>query len=372
MKKLAFHLISFQSDKNHPEEIKRCLKFVATELKKAGLKVKAFDRKNNPSLIAAPKLKKHYQFILNGHLDVVPASYKNAFKATIKGNRLYGRGAADMKGPVAAMITLAQNLIKNHPQIDFALMITTDEETGGFDGVDYLVNKKGYVCNCAIVPDGGPNFELVLGEKGVLFIKIETRGKTAHGSQPWLGENALDKLINIYTNIKKKMPQVTKKDNWQPTVNLGVMSGGDATNKVCHEASAQIDFRYPQIAQRAKILKLVKKEVKKEKGANFKILVEGAPLANDVQNSYFKKIQEVAKKRGQKLKIKKEHGASDGRFFSAKGIPVLIFKPVCSPSHIDNEWIDLKSSEIFYQILKDFLLSFKKHSDNHNSLKLKT
>ena len=174
MKKLVTKLVKYESDKNHPEEIKKCFDFVVNELKKAGLKIKIFNHNSHLSLIAAHKIKKHYHYILNGHLDVVPASYKDAYKPIIKGNRLYGRGASDMKGPDAALIeTTKIPLLK---KVDFALILNTDEEIGGTDGVRYLLEDKGYSCDCVIIPDGGDNFQLTLGEKGVLHIQINARG----------------------------------------------------------------------------------------------------------------------------------------------------------------------------------------------------
>lgn len=357
MKQLISQLIKFQSDKNHPQEMKKCFDFVVSDLKKVGLKVNTFQKNGHAALVAAPTLKKHYQFLLNGHLDVVPANYLNAFKPQIKNNRLYGRGASDMKGPLGVLIKISKELVEEKTAVDFCLMITTDEEVGGFDGVNYLVNEKGYSCDCALIPDGGPNFELILGEKGVLFIKLKAKGKAAHGSQPWLGDNALDKLIRVYQQIARKMPKTTKDDNWKPTFNLGVLSGGDAPNKVCALAEAKIDFRYPEKKQRNQLLQLIKEAVKKERRVSFEIIVQGAPLINDPQNKYFKDLQAVASKHGRKLNVKKEHGASDGRFLSEKGIPVLMFKPLCSPAHIKDEWIDLKSLEDYHRIIKDFLLS---------------
>ena len=118
-----------------------------------------------------------------------------------------------------------------------------------------------------------------------------------------------------------------------------------------------LDFRYPKKSQKQKILSLIEKISKKFKGVSFKIEVEGDILNNSKKNKYIKKILKVAKKQGIKLKFYKAHGASDGRFFSAKSIPVIMFKPLCSEPHIDNEWIDLKSLEKFSQILKSFLVN---------------
>ena len=360
MKKTAFRLIEYQSDKNHPKAIKKCFNFVKSDLENAGLKVKAYSPNYQFSLVAGRQLKKHYQFFLIGHLDVVPADYKNAFKPTIRGNRLYGRGASDMKGVTAAMIKLLKDLATNQPQADVGLMITTDEEIGGFNGVDYLVNTLGYTCDCAVVPDGGRNWQLVTAEKGVFLVEINSKGKSAHGSQPWLGDNALDKLIRICSEIRNQMPKVSQNDRWHPTCNLGLISGGNTPNMVPAFARAHLDFRHPEKKQKNTIVKIIEKAVAMERGVTWKITVEGAPLVNNPQNKYFRKIQAVAKKNRQELKIIKEDGASDGRFFSVKAIPVIMFKPVCSEAHIYNEWIDLKSLEKFYQILKQFILSFDK------------
>lgn len=355
LENLLRDLITFESDKDHSEEIKKCFNFAVGYLKKAGLKVKTYSSNGRPSLIAARKLKKHYQFILNGHLDVVPASYPNAFNPLTKRDKFYGRGAGDMKGTVAVMIKLFEEpKLKN---VDMALVLTTDEEIGGENGVKYLLEKESLSCDCAIVPDGGENFILILAEKGVLHIKVEAKGIAAHGSRPWLGDNAINKLIRIYENICRSFPKLTAPDYWQPTVNLGVLKGGDATNKVPNYAFMQLDFRFPDIEDEKAIINYINKEVAREKDTKYEITSRGFPLINDSKNPFFQKIINCAKKEGINLDLKKEHGASDGRFFSERKIPVIMFKPVCGGSHIDNEWIDFKSLEKFYQLLKTFLLS---------------
>jgi len=356
MKKLVSKLISFQSDKNHPEEIRKCFDYIVKQLKKAGLKVKTYNRNNKPSLIAARKLKKHYRFILNGHIDVVPASYKDAFSPKVKNNRLYGRGTSDMKGAAAAMIQLIKD--PDLKSVDVALMITSDEEVGGFDGTRYLVEDKKYSCRCVIVPDGGTNFRLVLAQKGVIFAKIKAEGKAAHGSRPWEGNNAIEKLITIFQEIKKILPETTTKNRWQPTVNLGKIKGGSATNVVPDYAEMFLDFRYPKKHQKRKIINILESLSKKNKKTSYKMLAKGEAMNTSKSNKYVQKIIEIAEKEKINLKMQKEHPASDGRFFSAKNIPVIMFAPKESRGHINNEWVDLKSLETYYRILKDFLLSF--------------
>ncbi|HUW21773.1 MAG TPA: M20/M25/M40 family metallo-hydrolase [Candidatus Bathyarchaeia archaeon] len=352
---LLSKLIRFQSDKDHPHEIQRCFEFLKNYLKKNGLRFKTCFSNNKISLIVARKLKKHYRYILNGHLDVVPADYPNAFRPIIKENRLYGRGAADMKGTVSVMIQLAQDM--QLKDIDFALMLTSDEEVGGFDGVNYLLNKENFTCDCAIIPDGGENFRLVLKEKGIIHIKITARGKSAHASRPWTGVNAIEKLLEISQAIRKRIPETSKFDRWQPTVNLGKISGGSATNVVPAQAEMYLDFRYPETEMREKIIKIVSNSVEKQKKSGFQILIEGDPMDISPDNEYIKKILKLAKQKNIPLRIIKDYPASDGRFFSAKGIPVIMFAPVQSKGHINNEWVNIKSLETYYRILKKFIIS---------------
>ncbi len=356
MQTLLKKLISFQSDEYHPEEIERIFSFAVSWLKDKGLKVKTYSSNSKLSLVAAKKIKKKYRFILNGHLDVVPASYKNAFSPYIENNRLYGRGASDMKGPVAALMKLIAD--KEVQKTDTALMLTTDEEVGGFDGVAFLVNEKGYHANCVVIPDGGDNWQLVLGEKGVLHIKIESKGRSAHSSCPWLGENAIEKLIYIFEEIKKEMPPLKPKKYWHPTVNLGKIEGGEATNQVPAFASMNLDFRYPQKEDRKKLLQIVSQAVEKQKGTKFKILAEGEPLVNNPKNKYLVALKKLAEEERISFSNIHGHAASDGRFFSAKGIPVVMFKPRCSQPHIDNEWIDINDLNRFFVFLKKYLLRY--------------
>lgn len=346
-------LISFPTDKDHPEEQKKCLEFTAGYLKKSGLKVKIHTSNNQSSLIAGRKLKKSYQYLLSGHLDVVPASYPNAFKPLIKGKRLYGRGASDMKSGCAVMIKLMQD--KKLLKTDMALMLTTDEEVGGLNGTAYLVNKQGYRAKCVLLPDGGDNFHLTIGEKAVLHLKITAKGKSAHGSRPWLGNNAIEKLIKVYQFLKTKIPDTEEKNRWKPTVNLGKLAGGDAPNKVPNQAEMYLDFRYPYKWDKEKIFLFVKQAVNLCSLIRYEILAQGEPMSVDLKNPYLKRFVKTAKVQGIRLKTQKCHGASDARFFSDQGSAIIISKPVCSEPHIDYEWVDLSSLFQYYHLLKSFL-----------------
>lgn len=356
LESLLKELVSFRSDSNHPDEIQKCFDFAKQYLEDSGLTVRTYLSNNIPSLIAAKKIKKHYQYILNGHLDVVPADYPDAFKVVKKGTRVYARGTADMKGTAAVLMKLMHDL--NQDDVDVALMLTFDEEIGGRDGVEYLLNKHNYSCDCVIVPDGGNNFHLTLFQKGLLHVNLQAQGKSAHGSRPWLGDNAIEKLFQAYAVIQKAFPlKRDDKENWQTTVNVGQLAGGSAANMVAAKAEMNLDFRYINDRDRNKIIATLDTIVKKIKGLSYKIVLEGNQMAVSLQNNYVKKIINIASKQGVEIIPEKSHTASDARFFSAKEIPVIMINPICSKGHINDEWIDIKSLEKYYNILREFLIS---------------
>ncbi len=135
------------------------------------------------SLVATTTDTKNPTIFLQAHLDVVPAD-PEAFTLIRKGKNLVGRGSFDMKYAAACYLLLAEELSDNMQQHDFGIMLTTDEEDGGNDGVRYLLDQ-GYACDVCISPDGGDNWRLESAAKGQWLTEITAIGKTAHGSRPW-------------------------------------------------------------------------------------------------------------------------------------------------------------------------------------------
>ncbi|MCS6956317.1 MAG: ArgE/DapE family deacylase [Patescibacteria group bacterium] len=353
-------LISFKTTSDNYEELNKALLYISDMFKKFN-KVKIYKYKSNkkPSLVITNLKNKDrsFDYILNGHIDVVPAKYQNAFNPMIKNNKLYGRGAMDMKSEIAVMCVVFMNLIELKTNKKIALMITSDEETGGFDGTRYLVEDVGYRAKCVILPDDGFYHKITIKEKGVLHLKIIAKGKSAHGSRPWLGKNSIEEIINIFMEIKKIFPKKFNKNKWINTLNIGKINGGMATNVVPDYAEAYLDVRFINKNDKTKIIEKIKKILKKYKNSHYQIIVEGDPLINDLNNFYIKKFLKIANKHKIKFNYHYGHGASDGRFFSKYNIPVIMWRPKSSEAHINNEWVDIKSLEKYYQILKEFLLT---------------
>jgi succinyl-diaminopimelate desuccinylase len=300
----------------------------------------------------------HPKIILNGHLDVVPADYENAFTPIEKDGKIFARGTSDMKGTVSAMVYAFKDLLDDSTNLDLALMLTTDEEIGGFNGVKKLIEEVGYSADCVFTPDSAENWGICTDEKGIWHISVRTTGKSSHGSRPWLGENAIESAYSIFQECKdmlqRKYASLQREDHWFPTINLGVLNGGDATNKVPASAIIKLDIRYPSPITDTELKQFVLPIVKKHNGEIIEELI-GNSLHTNKNNEYIQSWVSVLRKHDIKPYWHKGHGASDARYFSENGIPVFLSKPVASEPHIDNEWIDYDSLVEFKEMLKHWL-----------------
>lgn len=340
--KLTTDLMKFRTTKENPKELKRCVDFVAKQLPKH-LHITKGINKGKPYIIATVKKTKKPKLLLTGHLDVVEAK-PELFKPKIKQGKIFGRGSLDMKAGTA----IAIQLLKEEKEKDIGLMLTTDEEIGGHDGMGYLAKQWKPKLVLSVEP---AEQKITIKEKGVLWLKIKTKGKSAHGSKPWLGENAIEKLIQKYQQIKKMFPNPNEK-KWQATINLGVIKGGEAYNQVPGEAEMGIDIRYTEKDDVNKILK----KIKKIKDIQIEVAQKQPMLNTDKKNFYIKKLKQVAEKvTKQKMEFRNQTGASDIRYFGEKGIPSADFGPLGKGEHAKDEWVSIKSMENIYKVLKEFI-----------------
>jgi len=284
-------------------------------------------------------------------LDVVDDE-KSGFTPFISKDRIYGRGSGDMKAGCAAMMKFLKDLSQKKNKLSVGLLLTTDEELGGVDGVGYLLSGplKNLKPKGVIIPDGGEDLKkIVLGQKGVLQVKIWSEGKSAHGAKPFLGENAIEKLMGIYKALKREFPSI-QKGQWKNTMNLGKIVGGESINKVPDKAEMFLDFRFTEKGDDLMIERNISRLTK-----DFEIIAGGDCLIQDRNDIFLKEYKKIAEKRiGEKIEFMKTEGASDARYFSAKNIPVVITKIKCDNIHSKNEWVEMREMEEFYEILRDF------------------
>ncbi|MEK7290053.1 MAG: M20 family metallopeptidase, partial [Planctomycetota bacterium] len=185
------------------------------------------------------------------HLDVVPAGdewKRNPFDAWVENGRIFGRGASDNKGQMAAMMAVARFLKENESRLKGQLILVgaADEERGSNLGLEYLIKECGIRADFAIIPDVAHNMQMIdVTEKGALFLEIISHGKQAHGSRPEMGINAAWHLITLLERIKQiQFKHTSHPLHTPPTLNLGSIHGGTAPNIVPALCKAQLDIRY--------------------------------------------------------------------------------------------------------------------------------
>lgn len=173
---------------------------------------------------------------LSTHLDTVPPP----IPPTEDGLRIYGRGACDAKGIIAAQIIAAERL-RTQGVDDIGLLYTVEEERSSIGAK--AANNHPIAAKCEFLINGEPtDNDLAIGSKGSLRIILRTTGKAAHSAYPEIGDSAIDKLLDILADIRRlKLP--TDEFFGDCTLNIGLLSGGIGSNVVAPSAEAALHVR---------------------------------------------------------------------------------------------------------------------------------
>ncbi|MGN6588122.1 MAG: M20 family metallopeptidase [Solirubrobacterales bacterium] len=289
--------------------------------------------------------------VLHGHLDVVPA-HADQFKPKVDGDRLYGRGAYDMKGAIAAML-LVTAAMREQDGVRVRLGIVGDEESeeGAERGSDHLVDT-GFTGDFAIT--GEPtDLHIGIEAKGVLALRLEVAGTAAHGATPWLGDNAVLNAIDVFRSIES-LPFAKHSSELfdRPSINLGRIVGGDALNKVPDRCVIDVDIRYLPGQDPEEILA----QVREIPGIEVNALLTRPPATVDRDSPYVRALRWSATQHheGEPMSVGRD-GASDAVSFLRVGVPAVEFGPVGAGHHGPAEWVSVSSLETYRQALESFL-----------------
>jgi succinyl-diaminopimelate desuccinylase len=294
-----------------------------------------------------------HTIVLHGHLDVVPGRPEQ-FAPHIEGDRLYGRGAYDMKGGLAAMMCALHDLAQQD-LVRVHFVCVADEESEDLEqrGSDYLV-EQGYIGDFAIT--GEPtNMHIGIQAKGVLAMRIEVTGKAAHGSTPWAGDNAVLKAFDIFRQIET-LPFARESSDMfdRPSVNLSRILGGDALNKVPDVCVIDVDVRYLPGQEPEKI----KAAVNELPDASVVKVFHRQPAIVEREDPFVqalgKAISRIAPPPGEQLSVGRD-GASDAISFLEAGVPAVECGPVGAGHHGPEEWVSIRSLEDYRKSLVEFV-----------------
>lgn len=348
-------LVEFKTITRDQNENAKAFQWIKNQIKNLPVFIKDFQSEGFPSLLITTRKTKTPKVWLVAHMDVVHASEK-MFKPRIKGNELYGRGVFDMKFAIASYLNLLLDLNQDLKNYNFGIMLVSDEEIGGFNGVGKLV-EKGYRSEVILLPDGGENWKFVEAAKGVFSVTVTSKGQSAHGARIWLGKNAINNLMDFLTLLRKEfeIEPCNNKSHFHTTLNIGKISGGKATNQVPDYAQASLDIRFVPSTNFDELEKRINLIKKKFPDIDFEVKTKGISYEIDKNNKYLMQFIQILNAKKIKTSFLKSHGSSDARFFLERGIPAILIRPVGGNLHSEKEWIDIKSLEVFYEVLKEFI-----------------
>ena len=186
----------------------------------------------------------------NSHTDVVEVGQGwtfDPFGGAVSDGKIYGRGACDMKGGLAASIIAAEAFIEEHPNFQGAIEIsgTADEESGGYGGVAYLAEQGFFDPNKVqhvIIPEPLQKDRICLGHRGGWWAEIETKGEIAHGSMPFLGDCAVRHMGAVLSEFETKLyPAMAARFTEMPVVPEGARQSTMNINSIHGGQKEQTD-----------------------------------------------------------------------------------------------------------------------------------
>ena len=352
---LAERLIAYDTSKD--DGLRAAAEFVKGRLEQQGVRVESRDHDGLPILIAEAGPASGPLVVFHGHLDVVPA-FAEQFVPRVEGDRLIGRGAYDMKGALAAMVCAVSDAGRQD-SVRVRLICVPDEESENVESrsTDMLV-KEGIAADFAIT--GEPtNLHIGVQAKGVLALRLEVEGVAAHGSTPWLGDNAILKAHDIFRRIETLPFSRQSSDLFdRPSINLARVVGGDAFNKVPDRCQIDVDIRYLPGQDPELILEQIGRI------ADLRVIrkFHRVPAIVSRQNEYVLALRAAVGSfvEGEALSIGRD-GASDAISFLEAGIPAVEFGPEGGGHHGPTEWVSLSSLTTYRKALGAFVADLPNH-----------
>jgi acetylornithine deacetylase/succinyl-diaminopimelate desuccinylase family protein len=373
---LAIQLVQTPTE-NPPGNEKVAAQFLKPLLSKMGFKIKTIlSPKGRWNLVAEKRWGRGgRRLIFNGHLDVVPAGNPSQWKyppflGKLRQGRIYGRGSSDMKSGIASFIhalsTIERSKIPLH-QGAVILHLVSDEESHGHQGMGFLTQREGIQGDAVLV--GEPtDLQPVIAQKGALWLRILTTGKSAHGSKPHLGVNAIEKMMKLierfnFIHLEKEHPLLGK-----PTLSIGTIQGGTKVNVVPDRCEIEVDRRMLPGEKKEEVFRELKETLDSLhlQDPFFQYRVEEIDFAEpsevDPEEEIVKTgVEAIQNVMGKTPMLRGFSGFTDSRFYTNQcRIPALIFGPGgVDQSHTTDESVEVDAlvhaAHIYATILIDYL-----------------
>ena len=353
----AVELLRVPSTADRPDQLRRAVDLVVAFVG-PGYTVERFESNGKPSALlwVGAQPRPEFRVIFNAHLDVVPAEAAQ-FEPRTVGDRLYARGAQDMKVSALVLAQVFRELAAALPY-PLGLQLVADEEVGGSDGTMHQLHAG--VTGEFVVIGEHSGLNVVADSKGLVQATLRATGRAAHGAYPWLGDNALMKLVHTVTRLMARYPAATD-EVWRTTVNLArVETSNQAFNQIPADAQAWLDIRFPgedgdlQGRSAAEIKDFLQTFCEPE----MTVRVHDISPPHHAEHDRLEVIElrRAAQAQGYPGGFVYKHGSGDGAFYSERGIAAVAFGVEGAGQHGPDEYVEIASIEPYHQALTDFLV----------------
>ncbi len=375
--KIAIELLSRESVT--PEDAD-CQKYIQSLLQDSGFEFEEMNFEDTKNLWAIKKSTNHLNsqqqpvFLFAGHTDVVPPGNLDKwntppFEPTIIDGVLYGRGAADMKGSIASMISATNRFIKDYPKHkgDIAFLITSDEEGPFINGTVRVIKelqKRNQRIDYALVGEPSSTNQLgdviKIGRRGSLTGYLKIHGKQGHVAYPHLASNAIHIAGDLIQDVSK-IEWDQGNDYFPPTsLQITNIKAGEASNVIPGEIEIEFNFRFStEFTPEQLKLKMQKIIDKYAPNNELNWLLNGEPFITQSPELIDATQQAIMEVCGIETSKETSGGTSDGRFIAKTGAQIVELGPINKNIHQVNESVTVdelnKLSDLYYLILKNLL-----------------
>ena len=308
--------------------------------------------------------------VFNAHIDTVGTGDRAAwrtdpFAATSEQGRIHGLGANNCKGSAAVHLWLAGEVARRGgpAQGSVVFVLAGDEERLGPEGTAFL-REEGLIEPDALVLGSPTGNQLIIEERGILWLEIETAGRAAHGGDPPAGDNAILRMMRLLERLRAELgPRLAERRSGEKvsTMNIGTIHGGENPNVVPDRCVARIDRR------------LLPEEPVEAAAAEMEAVLAGAgepdgsytvrrPVGTDgfsapIDGPFVSALAaSISAHRGRPPEVLNALASSDGRFFARDGIEIVNFGPGDGAvSHAANEFVPLAEMVDAALILRAFV-----------------
>lgn len=349
---LAERLISF--DTSMPEGIRTCGEYLKAWLEARDLEYQD-TRVGDLPIVTAKLGDGPVTLVLHAHYDVVPGAPEQ-FSPWREDGYLWGRGAYDMKGAAAVMCAVMADLQPHADSLGIAvrLVLVPDEETDEErerHGTQVAI-EHGHLGDFVIT--GEPtDMHVGVQAKGVLDVRIDVEGRSAHSATPWLGTNAILKAMDVYETLLR-LPFARESSRFfdRPSINLSRVHGGGRLNQVPDHCSIEIDIRYlpeqPLSRLRSELHSLPQSTVHEIAWRPPAMVSPTNPFVELLRESICEHVDFEAVPVGR-------DGSNDGVYFLQHGMPSVEFGPVGVGHHGPREGVSVQSLRQYRRALVGFV-----------------